>query len=104
MIAGARGPIPNLGRISIPRRVGEVEVEVESFGFFAMIPDVDFVLGVQTLDELELNYCHANPWATARVIAEVADGVEAIIDAAIGRPARGVARALDFDAPGRRPR
>ena len=86
--------VSNLGRIELPRQIGEVEVV--SFGFFAMIPDVDAVVGIQTLGALELNYCYSEARISSRTMRAVADGVAAIVDAAIGEPRRGAAASLKF--------
>lgn len=75
--------VSNLGRVALPERVAGVEVE--SFGFFAMIPEVEFVLGVQSFrGVLELNYCCSRHWMRPARVAAVADRVEAVLDAAIG--------------------
>ncbi|WP_146155760.1 phthiocerol/phthiodiolone dimycocerosyl transferase family protein [Enhygromyxa salina] len=77
--------VSNLGRVALPERAAGVEVE--SFGFFAMIPAADFVLGVQSFrGVMELNYCCSRNWMRQSVIEGVADRVEATLDAAIGRP------------------
>lgn len=87
--------VSNLGRVALPERVGDVEVE--SFGFFAMIPNVEFVMGVQSFrGVLEMNYCCSRQWMRSAVIEGVADRVEAALDAAIGGEARGTARRLRF--------
>lgn len=87
--------VSNLGQVSLPHRAAGVEVE--SFGFFAMIPNVDFVLGVQSFrGVLEMNFCCSRDWMRESVVAGVADRVEAVLDAAIGLPARGAARRLVF--------
>jgi hypothetical protein len=78
--------VSNLGQVSLPERLSAVEVEIESFGFFAMIPNVDFVLGVQSFrGVLELDYCCSSHWTRRSVIEGVADRVEATLDGAIGR-------------------
>ncbi|NJK31414.1 MAG: hypothetical protein HC927_02765 [Deltaproteobacteria bacterium] len=75
--------VSNLGRVAVPEKVAGVEVE--SFGFFAMIPNVDFVLGVQSYrGVLEMNYCCSPRWRRASVIEKVADRVEAVLEAASG--------------------
>lgn len=87
--------VSNLGRVSLPERAAGVEVE--SFGFFAMIPNVEFVMGVQSFrGVLEMNYCCSRQWMRPSVIEGVADRVEAALDAAIGVEARGTARRLRF--------
>ncbi|MFV8753102.1 phthiocerol/phthiodiolone dimycocerosyl transferase family protein [Nannocystaceae bacterium ST9] len=87
--------VSNLGRVTLPERVAGVEVE--SFGFFAMIPNVEFVMGVQSFrGVLEMNYCCSRQWMRPSVIEGVADRVEAVLDAAIGGEARGAARRLRF--------
>ncbi len=87
--------VSNLGRVTLPERVAGVEVE--SFGFFAMIPNVEFVMGVQSFrGVLEMNYCCSRQWMRAAVIEGVADRVEAVLDAAIGGEAMGCARRLQF--------
>ncbi|NVB42429.1 hypothetical protein G6O69_31690 [Pseudenhygromyxa sp. WMMC2535] len=87
--------VSNLGRVWVPERVAGVEVE--GFGFFAMIPNIDFVLGVQSFrGVLELNYCYSPQWIRGAAVEGVADRVEAVLDAAIGLPARGSARQLNF--------
>lgn len=79
--------VSNLGRVSLPERVGEVEIE--ACGFFAMIPNADFVLGVQSFrGELELDYCCSSHWLRKAVVEGIADRVEATLDGAIGRPSR----------------
>jgi hypothetical protein len=87
--------VSNLGRIQVPRQVGGAEVI--SFGFLAMIPNADFVVGVQTLDELEFNYCYCPSRLDARTAQRLADEVEATIDATLGRPTRGSAARMRFD-------
>jgi NRPS condensation-like uncharacterized protein len=80
--------VSNLGRVSVPEQVGEVEIE--SFGFYAMIPNVDFVLGVQSFrGVLELNYCCSRNWMRRSVIEGVADRVEATLAGAIGEQVGG---------------
>lgn len=87
--------VSNLGRVSLPEQVAGIEVE--SFGFFAMIPNVEFVMGVQSFrGVLEMNYACSSHWMRARVIEGVADRVEAVLDAASGGPARGSAARLRF--------
>ncbi len=87
--------VSNLGRVTLPERVAGVEVE--SFGFFAMIPEVEFVLGVQSFrGVLELNYCCSRDWMRRSVIEGVADRVEAVLDAASGLPTRDSAEQLVF--------
>ncbi|MEM7159784.1 MAG: condensation domain-containing protein [Myxococcota bacterium] len=86
--------VSNLGRIEIPRRVSATEIR--SFGFFAMIPNVDFVLGVQTLDQLELDFSYCPERIDAAAVKRIAVEVEAILDAAIGGTPRGCARQLGF--------
>jgi hypothetical protein len=86
--------VSNLGRLELPRRLGEVDVE--SFGFFAMIPDGDAVVAIQTLDELELNYCYCEHQIPSTVVHALADGVMAILDAATGEARRGAAESLEF--------
>lgn len=87
--------VSNLGRVWVPERVAGVEVE--SFGFYAMIPAADFVLGVQSFrGVLELNYCCSRAWMRKSVIEGVADRVEAVLDGALGRPLRSSARQLLF--------
>ncbi|PRQ07539.1 phthiocerol/phthiodiolone dimycocerosyl transferase family protein [Enhygromyxa salina] len=73
--------VSNLGRVSLPTEAAGVEVE--SFGFYAMIPNVDFVLGVQSFrGVLEMNYCCSPNWMRRSVVEGVADRVEAILAAA----------------------
>jgi hypothetical protein len=87
--------VSNLGRVALPERVAGVEVE--SFGFFAMIPNVEFVMGVQSFrGVLEMNYCCSRQWMRPSVIEGVADRVEAVLDAAIGGEVRETARRLRF--------
>ena len=86
--------VSNLGRVELPRELGEARVE--SFGFFAMIPDGDAVVGVQTLDELELNYCFTPARIPAPRVEALADAVAEILDAAIGDDPRGAALSLRF--------
>jgi hypothetical protein len=82
--------VSNLGRVALPERVAGVEVE--SFGFFAMIPNVEFVMGVQSFrGVLEMNYCCSRQWMRPSVIEGVADRVEAALDAAVGGEAQGTA-------------
>ena len=93
--------VSNLGRVRLPERLangdGGGEVEVESFGFFAMIPNVDFVLGVQSFrGVLELNYCCSSHWMRAEQVEGVADRVEATLEAACGGHARGTAARLRY--------
>src|SRR5690606_1147523 len=77
--------VSNLGRVALPEQVGEVEVE--ACGFFAMIPNADFVLGVQSFrGVLELDYCCSSHWLRKSVVEGIADRVEATLDGAIGRP------------------
>jgi hypothetical protein len=77
--------VSNLGSVSLPERVGDVEVE--SCGFFAMIPNADFVLGVQSFrGQLELDYCCSSHWLRKSVVEGIADRVAATLDGAIGRP------------------
>ncbi|MFV8753098.1 condensation domain-containing protein [Nannocystaceae bacterium ST9] len=81
--------ISDVGRLDLPTRVGDVEVE--SIGFFAMVPDVDFVLGVQSFaGQLELDFCHCPERFGPEAMAEVADAVEARLAAASGLAARGL--------------
>lgn len=77
--------VSNLGRVSLPERAGGAEVE--SFGFFAMIPEVDFVLGVQSFrGVLELNFAYADPWSSRERTESIAARVEDTLGAAIGYP------------------
>ncbi|MCA9700083.1 MAG: hypothetical protein KC431_21335, partial [Myxococcales bacterium] len=70
--------VSNLGRVSLPERVAGVEIE--SFGFFAMIPNIDFVLGVQSFrGVLEMNYCCSRAWMREQLVEGVADRVEAVL-------------------------
>jgi hypothetical protein len=70
--------VSNLGRIEMPERAANVEIE--SVGFFAMIPNIEFVLGVQSFrGVLEMNYCCSPDWMRAAVIERVADRVEAAL-------------------------
>jgi hypothetical protein len=80
--------VSNLGRIEMPERAAQVEIE--SVGFFAMIPNIEFVLGVQSFrGVLEMNYCCSAHWMRAAVIERVADRVEAELASAIdGNQAR----------------
>ncbi len=87
--------VSNLGRVALPERVAGVEVE--SFGFFAMIPNVEFVMGVQSFrGVLEMNYCCSQQWMRRAVIEGVADRVEGALEAAIGGEVRESARRLRF--------
>jgi hypothetical protein len=75
--------VSNLGQVRLPEQAAGVEVE--SFGFFAMIPNVDFVLGVQSFrGVLELNYCCSPHWMRSALVERVATRVEATLDAAAG--------------------
>ena len=87
--------VSNLGRVELPEQVAGVEVE--SFGFFAMIPNVDFVLGVQSFrGALELNFCCSPNWMRPALVEGVADRVEATLTAACGGPPRGLAARMNY--------
>lgn len=71
--------VSNLGQVSLPERAADVEIA--SFGFFAMIPNVDFVLGVQSFrGVLELNYCCSPHWMRRTQVERVAERVEATLE------------------------
>ncbi len=75
--------VSNLGQVRLPEQAAGVEVE--SFGFFAMIPNVDFVLGVQSFrGVLELNYCCSPHWMRSALVERIAARVESTLDAAAG--------------------
>jgi hypothetical protein len=86
--------VSNLGRVELPKWVGDVEVV--SFGFFAMIPDGDAVVAVQTYNQLELNYCYCEDRISTELMHEVMVAVADVVDAAIGGSRRGAAELLEF--------
>jgi hypothetical protein len=86
--------VSNLGRVELPKWAGDVEVV--SFGFFAMIPDGDAVVAVQTYNQLELNYCYCEERISTDVMHEVVAAVADVVDAAIGGSRRGAAELLEF--------
>ncbi|KIG15302.1 condensation domain protein [Enhygromyxa salina] len=91
--------VSNLGRVSLPEQAAGVEVE--SFGFYAMIPNVEFVLGVQSFrGVLEMNYCCSPNWLRPAMIEGVADRVEATLAAASGAATRAGGQRFRF-SPGR---
>jgi hypothetical protein len=87
--------VSNLGRVELPERAAGVEVE--GFGFFAMIPNIDFVMGVQSFrGELEMNYCYSSRWMSSAAVHGIADRVETVLAAASGGVPRGTASRLRF--------
>lgn len=87
--------VSNLGRVELPERAAGVEVE--GFGFFAMIPNIDFVMGVQSFrGELEMNYCYSPRWMPAAAVHGIANRVETVLAAASGGVPRGTASRLRF--------